>query len=92
MKTQVEIEWHGKEAVLAEKDIEGALYQYFNCCSFTVRELPQSAELNQIKQMQINQKFLIGCIDAIHAALCPGQTGTWQVRAEQAVIAANTGG
>ena len=41
-----------------------------------------------IIQMRNNFNFLMQCIDDIHAALCPDDCGTWQMRAEQAVKAA----
>jgi len=42
----------------------------------------------QHQQMTVNVLWLVGQIDRIHAALCPGQMGTWQERATQAVEAA----
>ena len=42
----------------------------------------------RIKQLSLNADWLRERIDEIHAALCPGQNGTWQQRAEQAVTAA----
>ncbi len=39
-------------------------------------------------QAETNERWLISMIDRIHAALCPGKSGTWQMRAEQAVEAA----
>ena len=36
-------------------------------------------------QTETNTRWLIGMIDRIHTALCPGKSGTWQRRAEQAV-------
>ena|SRR3990167_3264334 len=35
----------------------------------------------------VNERWLIAQIDKIHDALCPGESGTWQIRAEQAVEA-----
>lgn len=42
------------------------------------------------KRLEINCKWLLGNLDEIHACLCPGKTGTWQMRVEQAVEAAKT--
>jgi hypothetical protein len=42
----------------------------------------------QIKQLQVNCQWLRERIDDVHDALCPGQIGTWQQRAEQAALAA----
>lgn len=42
----------------------------------------------RVEQLSRNCKWLIGQIDQIHAALCPGELGTWQDRAKQAVAAA----
>ena len=39
-------------------------------------------------QLGVNCRWLIAQIDKIHAVLCPGETGTWQQRVEQAVKAA----
>lgn len=46
------------------------------------------AEKQRADQLGINCRWLIDKIDRIHQALCPGQCGTWQQRAEQAVEAA----
>lgn len=45
-------------------------------------------EINRIKQLSYNCKWLIEQIDQIHAALCPGNIGTWQDRARNTVFAA----
>lgn len=45
-------------------------------------------ESRRADQLGVNCDWLIAKIDAIHAALCPGQHGSWQQRAEQAVAAA----
>jgi hypothetical protein len=45
-------------------------------------------EQNRAEQLALNCRWLIEKIDIIHSCLCPGQNGTWQQRAEQAVIAA----
>ena len=42
----------------------------------------------RLKQMEINCRWLMDITDRIHDALCPGQYGTWQDRAKQAVEAA----
>lgn len=48
------------------------------------------AEKRRVDQLALNCKWLVDKIDRIHAALCPGQHGTWQQRAEQAVKAAES--
>ena len=46
-------------------------------------------ELRRVnRQSGINSRWLIAQIEKIHAVLCPGETGTWQQRVEQAVKAA----
>lgn len=42
----------------------------------------------QIKQLSLNDRWLIGKIDAICYALSPNFVGTWQQRAEEALRAA----
>jgi hypothetical protein len=46
------------------------------------------ADKHRAAQLEINCTWLLAKINRIHAALCPGQLGTWQQRAEQAVTAA----
>lgn len=41
----------------------------------------------QSKQNEINADWLIKVVDEIHSNLCPGQSGTWQDRVKQAVVA-----
>jgi hypothetical protein len=79
MKTiDVRISWKCKEALTIEQ-IESALStEYID--TFHVRKLPA--------QDQVNARYLLGAIDRIHSALCPGRSGTWQMRVEQAVAAA----
>ena len=48
------------------------------------------AEKRRADQLGVNCMWLIDKIDRIHAALCPGRSGTWQQRAEQAVEAAES--
>ena len=48
------------------------------------------AEKRRADQLGLNCSWLIDKIDRIHAAMCPGQHGTWQQRAEQAVKAAES--
>lgn len=48
------------------------------------------AEKRRADQLELNCSWLIDKIDRIHAALCPGQFGAWQQRAEQAVKAAES--
>jgi DNA-directed RNA polymerase subunit RPC12/RpoP len=45
-------------------------------------------EKRRADQLGANCDWLIEQIDRIHVALCPGQRGTWQQRADQAVKAA----
>lgn len=45
-------------------------------------------EKRRADQLGVNCDWLIEQIDRIHVALCPGQRGTWQQRADQAVKAA----
>jgi hypothetical protein len=42
----------------------------------------------QPDQIDTNTRWLIRVIDRIHNALCPEKTGTWQMRVEQVVEAA----
>lgn len=44
------------------------------------------------EQMSRNVKWLIEQIDTIHNNLCPDHHGTWQQRAEQAVLASSVAG
>jgi hypothetical protein len=46
------------------------------------------AEKRRADQMTLNFDWLLQRMDTIHNALCPGENGTWQVRATQAVAAA----
>ena len=41
-------------------------------------------------QNATNMRWLLECIDRIHAALCPSESGTWQQRAEQAIAVAES--
>lgn len=50
--------------------------------------LLDATERQRLKQMEINCRWLMDITDRIHDALCPGQYGTWQERAKQAVEAA----
>lgn len=43
-----------------------------------------NSEKQRADQLGINCRWLIDQIDRIHAALCPGRSGTWQQRAAQA--------
>jgi len=45
-------------------------------------------DVTTVIQMRNNFQFLMDCIDQIHDSLCPGRSGTWQMRAEQSVEAA----
>jgi len=47
-----------------------------------------ATEKQRLKQLEINCRWLVDITDRIHDALCPGQYGTWQERAKQAVEAA----
>lgn len=47
---------------------------------------PES-EKRRMKQLEINQKFLLDAIFEIHDNLCPKQYGTWQDKVKQAVEA-----
>jgi len=53
-------------------------------------------QLNDVKrvrdQLSLNCDFLQTHLDEVHNALCPGQDGTWQMRAEQAAAAAAVAG
>lgn len=51
---------------------------------------PDGFEPNErrAEQLSKNCRWLINQIDQIHMALCPGELGTWQDRARQAVAAA----
>lgn len=51
-------------------------------------ELTFDSDKRRIQQLSINCDWLRNQIDLIHDALCPGQLGTWQDRALQAVAAA----
>ena len=42
----------------------------------------------RLEQMSLNFHWVLGRIDDVHVALCRGQHGTWQQRAEQVVAAA----
>lgn len=44
------------------------------------------ATMKQMKQFEINAKWLINIIDSVHDYLCPNQYGTWQDRAKQILI------
>ena len=46
------------------------------------------AEHERAESLSKTVRWLIGQIDAIHLALCPGQNGVWQERVRQAVEAA----
>ena len=48
------------------------------------------AEKSRADQLWLNITWLVDKIDRIHEVLCPGQNGTWQQRAEQAVKAAKS--
>lgn len=50
--------------------------------------LSAADEKARADQLGVNCRWLIDKIDRIHRALCPGQSGTWQQRAEQSVAAA----
>lgn len=68
----------------------------FTCCGAGGHELEKENDSLQLRdsekqradQLGINCRWLIDKIDRVHRALCPGQYGTWQQRAEQAVEAA----
>jgi len=45
------------------------------------------AERRRADQIDINFKFLLNCVEEIHAALCPDHIGIWQDRAKEAVKA-----
>ena len=45
-------------------------------------------ERQRADQMSLNFHWLLGNLDRIHRALCPGKHATWQTRVEQAVEAA----
>lgn len=42
----------------------------------------------QLDREKVNCRWLLGHMDTIHKALCPGRSGTWQDRTLQAVEAA----
>ena len=44
-------------------------------------------EINRMKQLSYNCKWLIKQIDQIHSVLCPGDIGTWQDRVKNTVFA-----
>jgi len=50
-------------------------------------EIPED-EHARAEQLALNLHWLIARIDVIHECLCPKQYGSWQQRAEQAVLAA----
>lgn len=37
----------------------------------------------RLKQLELNQRWLIAKFDELHAILCPNKHGTWQQRIEQ---------
>lgn len=47
----------------------------------------KDSEKRRLKQLEINQAFLLDAIMKIHSNLCPKQFGTWQMKVEQAVNA-----
>ena len=46
------------------------------------------AERRRADQLAVNCRWLIAQMDRVHAALCPGRSGTWQDRVRQAVESA----
>ncbi len=42
----------------------------------------------ELKQLKVNERWLIEQIDAVHSILCSNRVGTWQDRARQVVKAA----
>jgi hypothetical protein len=46
-----------------------------------------AGEKRRADQLSLNNQFRTDKMDRIHAALCPGEKGAWQERAEQAVAA-----
>jgi hypothetical protein len=47
----------------------------------------KDSEKRRLKQLEINQTFLLNAIMEIHSNLCPDKFGTWQMKVEQAVAA-----
>lgn len=45
------------------------------------------ADKRRLKQLELNQRFLISKFDELHAILCPRKMGTWQQRIEQVIVA-----
>ena len=65
-----------------------------DCAAAVPKDIPvpdvlQLDHERRINQLGINCRWLIDMIDQIHEALCPESSGTWQMRAEQAVEAAD---
>lgn len=84
MKTLLECESFDGDYPVTADEVLTALRNCYPAAKFVVRELPEKE--------QSNTRYLLGAIDCIHSALCPGRSGTWQMRVEQAVAAAERKG